>query len=116
MKNQKSLRPGDEPKQRATLRTQKGEEPFDLPSEGVARWLKVLAEHPDEWIRPDDYKGHDEQLDGVKPSDKFRSLKATKKTGSQLAKLIERSKHDGMRFVPAKALQSGRAPRLATNC
>ncbi|MBC7820911.1 MAG: hypothetical protein IAG10_28845 [Planctomycetaceae bacterium] len=99
--------------QRATLRTAKGEELFDLPSEGVARWLKVLAEHPDEWIRPADYKTHGgDELDGVKPSDKLQSLK---RKCPKLAKLIEASRHDGMRFNPALAVKLGRSLRPATN-
>ena len=94
--------------QRATLRTAKCKESFDLPSEGVARWLKVLAEHPDEWIRPADYETHGGvELDGVKPSDKLRSLKTA---CPKLAKLIEPSKHNGMRFNPALVAKSGRAP------
>ncbi|GDY11032.1 hypothetical protein LBMAG52_45200 [Planctomycetia bacterium] len=89
----------DVPPLRATLRTAEGEKLFDLPSEGVARWLKVLAEHPDEWIRPADYKTHGgDELDGVKPSDQLRSLKTM---CPKLAKLIEPSKHNGMRFNPA---------------
>lgn len=99
----------------ATLRTVNGEVPYDLPSEGVARWLKVLAEHPGQWIRPDDYKIHDTNLDGVKPSDKLRSLRRSKKC-QRLAKLVEPSKHDGMRFNAALSVNADRAPRRATNC
>ena len=103
----------DVPSQRATLRTAKDEKSFELPSEGVARWLKVLAEHPDQWIRPDDYKTHGGQhLDGVKPSDKLQSLK---RKCPKLAKLIETSRHDGMRFNPALPVKSGRSLRHATN-
>lgn len=103
----------DIPKQRATLKTPKGEKQFELPSEAVARWLKVLADHPDEWIRPADYKTHGgDDLDGVKPSDKLRSLKTK---CPRLAMLIDASKHEGMRFNNSQALKSDRAPRCATN-
>jgi hypothetical protein len=103
----------DIPTQRATLKTPKGEESFDLPSEGVARWLKVLADHPDEWIRPDDWEIHGGvDLQGVRSGDKLRSLDAK---CPKLGRLIATSKHDGTRFEPAWALKPGSAPRCATN-
>ncbi len=97
----------------ATLRIGNVGDTADLPSEGVARWLKVLAEHPDKWIRPADYMTHGgDDLDGVKPSDKLKSLK---KKCPKLAKLIQASKHDGMRFNPSLAVKSSHSLPTATN-
>lgn len=97
---------------RATLRTPNGEKQFDLPSPQVARWLKVLADHPGRWFTPGDYKEHDTELDGVKPSDQLKSLK---KHCGPLARLIEPSRRHGMRFDPSLSVRRHRSPQSANN-
>ena len=102
--------------QRATLLTAKGTDEFDLPSGYVARWLKVLADHPLEWFLPEKYKQHDEELDGIKPTDKLRSLRTWKKGKcKKLSNLIEPSTRSGMRFNPSWPEEKRRALLCADN-
>ena len=41
-------------------------QPYDVTSQQALRWLKVLADHPDEWISAADLKGYDGELDGAR--------------------------------------------------
>lgn len=41
--------------------------PVDVSSKQALRWLKVLVEHPGEWISAPEMKNYDDELDGVRP-------------------------------------------------
>ena len=99
----------------ATITTPKGEQTIDLPSKQVARWLKVLCDHPREWIPAPDLMKFDSELDGARTSILNRSLK-NDACCSELAKLIETDNHRGARFNPDLASKRNRAPRRATKC
>lgn len=45
--------------------------PYDVTSEQALRWIKVLSEHPGEWISSADLSRYDGELDGFRP-DKVR--------------------------------------------
>jgi len=96
----------------ATHSDSKDSEMIDLPSQDIARWLKVLTDHPNQWFLPAEYEQHDKLLYGIKPTDKLRSLK---KKCPKLAKLIEPSKRNGMRFNPMLCSPQSRAPQCANN-
>lgn len=95
----------------ATITVGKSCKTINLPSEGVARWLKVLTDHPMRWFVPEEYAGCDTALDGIKPTDKLRSLRTWKKgTCKKLADLIEPSTRSGMRFNSSWPRERRRAP------
>jgi hypothetical protein len=44
----------------------------DIDSEVALRWVKVLAEHPGEWISAPDLRNYDAELDGCRPHRRCR--------------------------------------------
>jgi hypothetical protein len=46
---------------------------YDVPSDNALRWVKVLAEHPNEWISGSELKKHDPELESVR-TDRLREF------------------------------------------
>jgi hypothetical protein len=68
--------------------------PYDVRSSQTLRWVKVLADHPGEWIAGPDLQTYDAELDGVR-TDKLRPY-----LPSEIATLIDSSTGKGSRFNP----------------
>ena len=64
----------------------------DVSSVTALRWVKVLAEHPGEWISAPELKRHDQELDGVRPD------RLKKQLPQELLSLIESDRRKGSRL------------------
>src|SRR5262249_25479242 len=49
---------------------------YDVPSAQALRWLKVLCDHPGEWIASNELKTYDTDLDGARPDRLKKKLPA----------------------------------------
>jgi hypothetical protein len=67
---------------------------FDVLSEGALRWVKVLADHPGEWISGPDLKKYDSALDGARPD----RLKKAKSFPDSIRAIIETRRGPGSRL------------------
>ena len=68
---------------------------FQLASEGVARWLKVLTDRPGSWVSGSELEGIDTELIGARTDRLYRQLPGA------IQKLIETKRGRGSRLMVA---------------